>query len=206
MAYRRTEKMEARLAETRERIVSAALHLVAQGGYAAAGMPAIAERAGISTGLLYRYFSSKADLFDEVFQRASQHEINACVGAACVAGSARQRLTNVINTFARRALQGRRLAWALLAEPVNPLIEADRARFREPYRAIFVEIIRTGIEAGEISPLDASTVAAAIVGAIAESLVGPLSRPPRPHEEDALIATVTRFCVQSLGAPPSQGP
>ncbi len=54
MAYRRTEKVEARLAATRERIVRAALSLVARGGYGATAMPAIAAEAGVSTGLLYR--------------------------------------------------------------------------------------------------------------------------------------------------------
>lgn len=202
MAYRRTKKMEARLAETRERIVAAALKLVARDGYGAAGMPAIAAEAGVSTGLLYRHFSSKVELFDEVFRRASQREIDACAAAATIPGSTRERLARVVETFARRALKGRRLAWALLAEPVGPLIEADRARFREPYRAIFAEIVRSGIEAGEIAPQDAKTVATAIVGGIAEALVGPLSEPPQPDEEEALIATVARFCVQSLGVPP----
>lgn len=206
MAYRRTEKVEARLAATRERIVKAALSLVARGGYAAAGMPAIATEAGVSTGLLYRYFPSKADLFDEVFRRASQREIDACAAAAALPGSARERLTRVVETFAQRALKGRRLAWALLAEPVDPVVEADRARFREPYRAIFADIIQAGIEAGEVAAQDAKTVAAAMVGAIAEALIGPLSEPPRPQDEAALIATVARFCVQSLGPVPDPDP
>ncbi len=203
MAYRRTEKVEARLAATRERIVRAALSLVARGGYGATAMPAIAAEAGVSTGLLYRYFPSKADLFDEVFRRASQREIDACAAAAALPGSARERLARVVETFARRALKGRRLAWALLAEPVDPVVDADRARFREPYRAIFADIIQAGIEAGEVAPQHAKTVAAAMVGAIAEALIGPLSEePPRPQDEAELIATVVRFCVQSLGPPP----
>lgn len=202
MAYRRTKKMEARLAATRERIVRAALSLVARGGYGAAGMPAIAAEAGVSTGLLYRYFPSKADLFDEVFRRASQREIDACAAAAALPGSARQRLARVVETFAQRALKGRRLAWALLAEPVDPVVEADRTCFREPYRAIFADIIQTGIETSEVPPQDAKTVAAAMVGAIAEALIGPLSEPPRPQDEATLIATVVRFCVQSLGPVP----
>jgi len=203
MAYRRTEKMATRLSETRDRIVDAALALVARHGYGAAGMPAIAAEAGVSTGLLYRHFPSKADLFDEVFRRASQREIDACAAAAALPGTARQRLARVVETFARRALKGRRLAWALLAEPVDPLVEADRARFREPYRAIFAGIIEAGIETGEVAPQHARTVAAAMVGAIAEALIGPLSEPPQPHEEEALIATVTRFCLRALGPEPA---
>lgn len=197
--------MQARLADTHERIVSAALCLVARHGYGAASIPAIARQAGVSTGLLYRHFTCKAALFDEVFRRASQREIAACAAAARAPGDARQRLAGVIDTFARRALKGRRLAWALLAEPVDPLIEADRVRFREPYRALLADIIRAGIEAGDIAVQDADTVAAALVGATAEALIGPLSKPPRADGEGALIATVRHFCLQSLGAPPARG-
>ena len=110
MAYRRTKKVEERLARTREDIVTAALGLVAEGGYAAASMPAIAARAEVSTGLLYRYFPSKADLFEEVFRRASQREIDACARRAAAPGTARERLAGVVETFARRALKGPRLA------------------------------------------------------------------------------------------------
>ena len=78
MAYRRTPKIEARMAQTRARILDAAQSLLAEGGYAVAGMPAVAARAGVSTGLIYRYFESKSDLFDQVFRYAAQHEIDIC--------------------------------------------------------------------------------------------------------------------------------
>ena len=42
-----------------------------------------------------------------------------------------------METFARRALRGPRLACALLAEPVDPAIEAERLAFRRAYRDVF---------------------------------------------------------------------
>jgi AcrR family transcriptional regulator len=72
MPYRPTERTEARKAETRERIVAAALDQLAEGGYASATVQAVARRAGVATGSVYRHFPSKADLFTEVFRRASQ--------------------------------------------------------------------------------------------------------------------------------------
>ena len=68
--------------------------------------------------------------------------------------------------------------------------------------AIFAAIIRDGVAAGEIAPQDEELLATAIVGAIAETLVGPLSRRPRPEQEEALVEGVKRFCVQALGPPP----
>lgn len=203
MPYRRTPKVEARLAETRERIIKAALKLVARGGYAAANIPAIAAEVDISAGLIYRYFATKADLFNEVFKRAAQTEIDACAAAFDTEGTVRERLARVVETFARRALRGRQLAWALLAEPVDPPIDVARMQFREPYRAIFARLVQQGIEAGEIAPQHPHLVGTAIVGAIAETLVGPLSA-PHPDEEDAdLVASLVAFCVQSLGPQPT---
>lgn len=204
MAYRRTEAVAARLNETRERIIDAALSLVAQHGYGGAGIPAIAAEAGLSTGALYRYFPSKADLFDEVFRRASQREIDVCAAAAQRPGSARERLAHVVQVFAKRALKGRRLAYALLAEPVDPIIEADRLRYRIPYRDIFVSIIEDGMKAGEIAEQDAVLTASAIVGALNEALIGPLAPHARKTDQDQLIGGLARFCVQALGPMPGR--
>lgn len=202
MAYRRTEAVEARLNETRERIVDAAIKLVAEYGYGGAGIPAIAAEAGLSTGALYRYFPSKADLFDEVFRRATQREIDVCAEAARQPGNARERIARVVQVFAKRALKGRRLAYALLAEPVDPLIEADRLRYRIPYRDIFVSIIEDGIKAGEIAEQDAVLTASSIVGALNEALIGPLAPQAKRTNQDQLIGGLARFCVQALGPMP----
>lgn len=52
--------------ELRDRVLGAAEALFAEAGYKGATMAAIAERAGMSTGNLYRYFADKDALFYEV--------------------------------------------------------------------------------------------------------------------------------------------
>lgn len=200
MAYRRTETVVARLAETRERIIDAALRLVAQHGYGDTGIPAIAAEASLSTGALYRYFPSKAELFDEVFRRASQREIDVCIVAAQQPGTAVERISGVIDVFARRALKGRRLAWALLSEPVDALVEADRRRYRLPYRHIFSTLIEDGIHAGELPPQDSVLTASAIIGALVEALLGPLAPQARKTDQNKLIRDLTQFCIRAVGA------
>lgn len=49
--------------EVRNRIVHAALEVFAAQGYTAATMATIAERAGLATGSLYRYYPGKTELF-----------------------------------------------------------------------------------------------------------------------------------------------
>jgi AcrR family transcriptional regulator len=197
MAYRATERTEARRAATRERIVAGALEQVAEGGYASAGMQAVAERAGVAVGTVYRHFPSKADLFAEVFRRAARRELDVVVEVAGANGrSASERIAAAAEAFCRRALAGPVLAYALLAEPVDPAVEAERLTLRRGYRDAFVCVLEDGARHGELRPHDSQTVAAALVGALGEALVGPLSE--RSRRREALVAGLVQFCLDAL--------
>jgi AcrR family transcriptional regulator len=211
LPYRSTARTEARRAEARGRIVEAARELIAEGGYVAAQVAPVAERAGVAVGTVYRHFPSKSDLFAEVFREASQHEVDAMRAAIEeTEGTAAERIAVGIEVFARRALRGRRLAWALLAEPIDPAVEAERLEFRHSYRDLMAEVIGAGIEAGELPPQDADATAAALIGAIGEAMVGPLSpthtdngsflsERPRITDPDVLIASLITFCTRAIG-------
>jgi AcrR family transcriptional regulator len=197
VAYRPTERTEARRAQTRGRIVRAATELVARGGYREAQVAAVARGAGVATGTVYRHFPSKADLLTEVFRVASQREIDEVARAMDAESAAPERLAAAVETFARRALRGRRLAWALLAEPVDPAVEAERLQFRRAYAAVFASALRDGVAAGELPAQDAELTATAMVGAIGEALVGPLSPTAPQRDADALIAGLITFCLRA---------
>jgi AcrR family transcriptional regulator len=204
MAYRNTERTEARLAETRRRITTAARELIAEGGYVAAQVAPVANRAGVAVGTVYRHFPSKSDLFAEVFREASQHEVDAMRAAIDAGpGPAADRVAIGIETFARRALAGRRLAWALLAEPVDPAVEAERLHFRHSYRDLMAEVIAEGIEAGELPPQDVDATAAALIGAIGETMIGPLSPTSNGGDPDAVVASLINFCTRAIGEEPA---
>ena len=74
--------------DTRTRLLRAGVEVLEAGGYAAASVAAIAERAGVATGTLYRHFPSKADLFVELFRAIGDAELEAMQEAA--AAPARQ--------------------------------------------------------------------------------------------------------------------
>lgn len=205
MSYRPTELTKARKAATRERIVASARELIAQGGYAKAQVAAVAARAKVATGTVYRHFPSKADLFSEVFRTASQHEVDALTAAATGAeGGAAAKVAAAAEAFARRALRAPRLAWALLAEPVDPAIEAERLAFRRAYRDAMAAVIAEGVAAGELPAQDAWVSAAALVGAIGEAMVGPLSPTAGHRDDEALVSSLRDFCIRSVaGKEPS---
>jgi AcrR family transcriptional regulator len=190
-----------REAPTRERLVGAATELLERGGYAAAPVTAIAERAGVATGALYRHFPSKAELFVELFRRAADHQLDAMRGAAAGRERWLDKLDAVIGTYAASALARPRLAWALVYEPVDPLVDAERLTYRRLYREGMTDLLRQGIAAGEIPDQDADFTAAAVVGAIAEVLVGPLSPlAGAASAEPEIVARVVGFCRRAVGA------
>jgi len=162
---------------TRERLLTAAHELIEQGGYGAASVIAIAERAGLAAGTLYRHFASKEDLFVEVFRAVCSREERAMRLAAetSQAADAAERLEIVLATFAQRALRNPRLAWALIAEPVDPRVDAERLAYRARYAELIAAGLRDGIDAGELPAQNADLTAAALVGGCGEALVGPLS-------------------------------
>jgi AcrR family transcriptional regulator len=186
---------------TRERLVGAARQLLEEGGYATASVQAIADRAGGWAGALYRHFPSKAKLFVEVFREAARRDL-AAIDEAAATGRCVERLEAAVATHARRALRRRRLAWALLYEPVDPLVDEERLVYRRTYCRHMGGLLRQAIAAGEIPEQNVELSAAALVGAIAESLVGPLS--PIAGQivaEEEIIATLVRFCRRSVGSP-----
>ena len=204
MPYRPTPRTEAQRLATRERIVHAALDQLAEGGYSSASVQAVARRAGVATGSVYRHFPSKGDLFAEVFRRASQRELDVVAELAADDGRpVHEHIAAAAEAFARRALASPKRAYALLAEPVDPAVESERLAFRRGYRDVFAAALERGIAAGELPPLDSRTYAAAIVGALAEALVGPLSPTPEAAADgrsEALVASLVQFSLNAIPA------
>jgi hypothetical protein len=129
----------------------------------------------------------------------SAREVQATRAAADRAtAGATARLAAAIEAFARRALRARRQAYALLAEPVDPAVEAERLRFRRAHAEHFAAIVADGIAAAELPPQNAELAGAALVGALAEALVGPLSEVSAHTDPDALVADLVAFCLRSV--------
>ena len=199
MAYQRSEKMQQRLAANRERILGAARKLVSKGGLREARMGTVATEAGLSTGALYRYFPSKADLFVDVLNAAVDHEILILDQIIEGPGSARDRLRNAVASFVRRALRGPNLAYAFIAEPTEADVDAARMLCRKQFGEVFKRIIRTGIANHEFPEQDVDVSAACIVGAFTEALVGPIAPSTRgTKNQDRLIDAVSSFCVAAV--------
>ena len=112
-----------------------------------------------------------------------------------------ERIETVLATFAHRALRRPRLAWALLAEPVDPLVDAERLAYRRRYAALLTEELEVAVATGEVPPQNIRLTAAALVGACGEALVGPLSPLGEGVPESApVIRALGTFVRRALGA------
>ncbi|HEU4676736.1 MAG TPA: TetR/AcrR family transcriptional regulator [Motilibacteraceae bacterium] len=199
MPYRRTTLTQERLDSARDRIATSALALVSQGGWAACTVAAVARRAEVATGTVYSHFPSKAALCAEVFGRAAGREVEAVRAVVDSSAPAGQRVAGVVDVFAGRALKAPRLAHALLAEPVEEAVDAERFRYRRAHRDLLAQVLREGVDSGELPAQDVDVVAAALVGAIAEAVVVPLGRGTAPRPS---VDALRDFALRAVGAVP----
>ncbi len=200
MPYRRTENVIRRLAEREQVIIAAATAIAGEGGMAAVQIAAVAERAGIAAGTVYRYFPSKTDLIAELVAAVAGRELDAMKAAGDTAPGPLSALAAVIATFAARALAERRLAWAVMGEPVDPAVDAMRLDFRQALAAELEGRIGAAIEGRLLPDQDARVAAPAIVGAVMEGLLGPLA--PTYDEASAAREAVqgaTLLALRALG-------
>jgi AcrR family transcriptional regulator len=198
MPYRRTENVVRRLAEREKAILAAATSIAAEGGMAAVQIAAVAARAGIAAGTVYRYFPSKTDLVAELVAAVAGRELSAMAAASDAAPGPLSALAACIATFAARALAERRLAWAVLGEAVDAQVDAMRLDFRQSLAAELEARIKTAIEGRHLPEQDAAVAAPAIVGALMEGLLGPLA--PSPADAAAARAAVQSATLLALRA------
>ncbi|MFB8034677.1 TetR/AcrR family transcriptional regulator [Streptomyces sp. NPDC056004] len=200
MAYRPTARTEATRLAHRERLLDAARELLAEGGYPATGVSALARRAGVATGSVYNHFASKQELLAAVFRHVAGHELGAVQKAVQARCGATDQLRALVEVFSYRALRSPRTAWALLAEPVDPLVEEERLTYRRGYHMLAETVIVAGISAGELPEQNAQLSAAAVIGAVGEALLGPLSPVGARTDPGPVVESITALCLRAVGA------
>lgn len=200
MPYRRTENVVRRLAAREQVILTAATALAAEGGMAAVQIAAVAARAGIAAGTVYRYFPSKTDLIAELVAAVAGRELDAMQAAGDAAPGPMSALAASISTFAARSLAERKLAWAVMGEPIDAEVDAMRLDFRQSLAAQLEGRIDIAIAGLHLPDQDARVAASALVGALMEGLLGPLA----PTYDDAgqareAVQTATLLSLRALG-------
>jgi AcrR family transcriptional regulator len=201
MAYRRTENVVRRLAARHDAIVAAAGALAAEAGINAVQIAPVAERAGIAAGTVYRYFPSKTDLVGALVDAVSEREIGAMRKAADAAPGPLSALAAAITTLAARALSERKLAFALIGEPVDADTETARVKFRAAVVEELAKRLTTAMTGSHLPDQDVAVAAPALLGALIEGLVGtmaPVAKDEDKKQRDAVQA-ITLFALRAVG-------
>jgi len=219
MPYRPTEKTKAHKAAQYSHLLNQAVRLVAQNGFQGLTISKLARQADLATGSVYKYFESKAQLCAEVFKSATEREVEQVRVAALsdTSLSCRLRLIHAIQVFSERALDSDRLAYALIAEPVDPTVETQRLIYRQAYADIYAQLIAEGIGNKEFPHQNVEITATALVGVIAETLIAPLGRKMDPRRDSTdgsvnstidkqsqaeLLKDIQQFCLRAVTGMP----
>jgi len=150
MAYRKTEKVLANLEARRNSILASAIDVIARSGMEGLTTDAVAARAGVATGLMYKYFPDKAELIAAVFAKLLARDLEAM--RAVPDKDPLRALAATIAVFYGVAMSP--LAPACAANPI----------YRRNVRDEFSRLIRAAVD--DMEPAGVKLAAAATVGAI----------------------------------------
>ncbi|PBC76559.1 TetR family transcriptional regulator [Streptomyces sp. TLI_235] len=149
-------------------LIDAAIALFAERTYEGTQMPAVAQRAGVGVGSIYRYFPSKEALGNAAFQHAKRallDELAAAMAEGGPAGTIREEFGRFWRGFTRYAgarpdafvfLEHQQHDTFLAPESLELAAEIDR---------IAADFIERGQRAGAIRDGDAAQLVALAVGA-----------------------------------------
>lgn len=173
------------------------------GGFRKLQMTAVAAAAGVAVGTIYRYFPSRAELCAAIVSVTSQREVDVLSGIAVAEGSPSQKVRDAVRVFAARAMRGRRLAYGLIFEPVDPEVENTRLKYRRAIARVFETIVREGIAVGEFRDVDPEIAGTCLVGAFMEGLVGSIGPDHHGHGEraDEIADAIADLCLSAVVKP-----
>lgn len=138
--------------QAREKILSAALSCFAEKGYSGCSVQEIADRAGVSKGALYVYYKSKEELFIAMFQ--AKHSQGAARAHQAYANP--PYLSGVIWYMSECIhnsnfpMDHRLWAEVLAVAARDPSIKQAFMASERGTRKFFIELLKKGVEAGEI--------------------------------------------------------
>ncbi len=202
MSYKRSSLMQERMEQNRNAILDSARELIAHGGFKEASIQAIAERAGVSTGLVYRYFENKSQILIEVLSDAIRREVEILDHIAKSDLTPKQKLQKSVTTFVKRAMNSPQLAYSLMFEPVDPEMEHERFRSKQLIKQSIKEILAEGKVNGEFDFEDLNTAALGVVGSMTFVVIEPLN-PSRNvmfdrNYKDYFVKQIADFCVNAV--------
>ena len=193
-----TDAQAERSAETRSRILDAALSEFAANGLAGARTEAIASAAGVNKALLYYYFESKEKLYSAALEMVSARVRDRSMAVFLREASPGERVLRAALDHFDRILTQREFQ-TLMQHEMMRLHKGEEGellilvkRIFAPLHAMFQSMIREGIASGELIEADwLQIVLTALGGNVLYFLSAPVWRhilPFEPFDREVLQA------------------
>ncbi len=174
---KRTRTLTAQGASSRERILDAAVEMIAERGYAATSVDALCAKAGIVKTALYWHFGSKEGLLAAVIDHVASMWIDEVHKSAFQVGEPMERLSRALGGM-RKIVEERPYLLRLL---LTVLLEgAGDEETREALQRVFVRARRAivdGVEATVPGVRDPDLIAHTIVSLVQGALLLRLADP-----------------------------
>lgn len=153
----------------RARLLQAAVEVFNRKGYAASSVREIVEAAGVTKPVLYYYFGSKEGLLLALLNRAVADLKAAIAGADTGSGSARDRVRGVCSAvyrMVRAQCSELRFSHAVYFSASELVPTFDFQVFDRILVGAFEQIVRDGIDAGELRPAAPEDMARPFLGVL----------------------------------------
>ena|SRR5438128_3738548 len=137
---------------TRQRLVRAALELFTTRGYEATTTAAIARKAGVAEGTIYRHFQSKQHMLNELYRGAARWAARLVREAEAAGGDPREKLRHLANTLVQGALRERAVVQLFLLERQGSLLDAQSKDAAQEFRVGVQALVAQGKAAGVVRP------------------------------------------------------
>jgi AcrR family transcriptional regulator len=137
---------------TRQRLVRAALELFTAQGYETTTTAAIARKAGVAEGTIYRHFQSKQHLLNELYRGAARWAVKLVREAETTAGGARDKLAALAQSLSQNAARDPAVVRLFFLERHGSLLEAQSRDAAQEFRAAVEALVAQGKAAGAVRP------------------------------------------------------
>jgi TetR/AcrR family fatty acid metabolism transcriptional regulator len=189
-----------RMRDRYDAILGAATRVFAEKGYQTASITEIAQAADISDGLIYKYFTNKRDLLEQVLTAFYERSIAGIETKVAKAGNFEQRLYALISEHLHVFIEDIDLCRLFISEVRTASDYRGSAiqQLNRRYTSILIKIVDAGIAEGEILPdIDPRLVRDMLFGAIEHSSWRHVNG-SRPLDVDRMARAMTDVLVNGL--------
>jgi AcrR family transcriptional regulator len=163
------QSADQRDAQRRERLLAAAVEIIGTQGYPATTIPGVCAAAKVSTRHFYRLYTTKEDLFLDVYDRLTGESYTRVTASLRETSErpVRERIPTALLAYLAPMLEDARGARIAFVEIMgaSPRIERVRLDYRETLVALVEREVREAVERGEIDDRDWRFATLALVGA-----------------------------------------